>query len=392
MALSHSPTLSRILNLCGSSVSLEPVKAVLLNCLNLFSLNLASCRALPRGMKRHYEGIELVELRSQYEDKPRKVKVEENPPESHHKHESYSGANHAASGSAETKPLNEMKSEPAPDSEPDLRLNEESEEEPEEERVKNEVDLDSDLDQDSHSDFTQTCRDFKPEFTHSDRAKDQDGAVNNIPHSNNTSREPQDEVDSYSEPNSPTPVYDERDRHKTEPSFLQDSLPHQTQPSDAPRLDDIEVMTPEDLQMVAEALANTPDADRIAAAAEAEAGMTPTGRSTPMAASAASSTPRSGTYSEAGTPGAPGTLSEAGTPGQSGTLSEAGTPGPSGTESCTPGGTPGTPGTATTSGTTPQQGADGDGELLALAQDVTYSLDNHLNFSFSELDCGATLQ
>ncbi|GLH10795.1 Uncharacterized protein GBIM_15685, partial [Gryllus bimaculatus] len=60
----------RILNLCGSSVSLEPVKAVLLRCPHLQSLNLSSCRALPRGMKRLYEGFEVVELRKSLLEKP----------------------------------------------------------------------------------------------------------------------------------------------------------------------------------------------------------------------------------------------------------------------------------------------------------------------------------
>uniref|UniRef100_A0A1B6CKE6 F-box domain-containing protein n=1 Tax=Clastoptera arizonana TaxID=38151 RepID=A0A1B6CKE6_9HEMI len=54
----------KILNLCGSSVSLEPVRNILLNCPQLYSLNLSSCRALPRGMKRLYEGEPLVELRA----------------------------------------------------------------------------------------------------------------------------------------------------------------------------------------------------------------------------------------------------------------------------------------------------------------------------------------
>ncbi|KAL1131726.1 hypothetical protein AAG570_011339 [Ranatra chinensis] len=53
----------RALNLCGSSVSLDPVKAVLTQCPLLTSLNLSSCRALPRGMKRLYQGAELTELR-----------------------------------------------------------------------------------------------------------------------------------------------------------------------------------------------------------------------------------------------------------------------------------------------------------------------------------------
>uniref|UniRef100_A0A1B6IH04 F-box domain-containing protein n=2 Tax=Proconiini TaxID=565685 RepID=A0A1B6IH04_9HEMI len=54
----------RTLDLCGSSVSLEPVRAVLTKCPLLSSINLSSCRALPRGMKRLYQGLPLVQLRS----------------------------------------------------------------------------------------------------------------------------------------------------------------------------------------------------------------------------------------------------------------------------------------------------------------------------------------
>lgn len=60
----------RKMDLTGSSVSLEPVKAVLNNCSRLSSLNLASCRGLPRGIKRLYKGHSLTELRSQLNDKP----------------------------------------------------------------------------------------------------------------------------------------------------------------------------------------------------------------------------------------------------------------------------------------------------------------------------------
>lgn len=44
------------LNLCGSSVSLEAVKEILINCRYLNSINLASCRGLPRGVKRLITG------------------------------------------------------------------------------------------------------------------------------------------------------------------------------------------------------------------------------------------------------------------------------------------------------------------------------------------------
>uniref|UniRef100_A0A4P6D7N6 Putative scf ubiquitin ligase skp2 component n=1 Tax=Rhodnius prolixus TaxID=13249 RepID=A0A4P6D7N6_RHOPR len=64
-ALAHHSDKSplRVLNLCGSSVSLEPVKAVLTQCPLLTSLNLSSCRAMPRGIKRLYEGYNLNTLR-----------------------------------------------------------------------------------------------------------------------------------------------------------------------------------------------------------------------------------------------------------------------------------------------------------------------------------------
>ncbi|XP_037030411.1 F-box/LRR-repeat protein 6-like [Bradysia coprophila] len=52
------------LNLCGSSVSLEAVKEILTNCVDLNSINLSSCRGLPRGFKRLLQGTtEIKELR-----------------------------------------------------------------------------------------------------------------------------------------------------------------------------------------------------------------------------------------------------------------------------------------------------------------------------------------
>lgn len=52
------------LNLCGSSVSLEAVKEILSNCRYLNSINLSSCRGLPRGVKRLMQGnVEICELR-----------------------------------------------------------------------------------------------------------------------------------------------------------------------------------------------------------------------------------------------------------------------------------------------------------------------------------------
>lgn len=56
----------KVLDLCGSSVSLESVKKALKTCVYLLSLNLTSCRALPRGMKRNYQQVEdVVVLREQ---------------------------------------------------------------------------------------------------------------------------------------------------------------------------------------------------------------------------------------------------------------------------------------------------------------------------------------
>ncbi|XP_055612037.1 F-box/LRR-repeat protein 6 [Uranotaenia lowii] len=52
------------LNLCGSSVSPEAVKEVLTHCPHINSINLSSCRGLPRGVKRLLQGPkEMAELR-----------------------------------------------------------------------------------------------------------------------------------------------------------------------------------------------------------------------------------------------------------------------------------------------------------------------------------------
>lgn len=56
-------------------MSLEPVKKVLLKCPHIESLNLSSCRALPRGMKRLYTGKELQDLKDSLD--PEKVKAKE---------------------------------------------------------------------------------------------------------------------------------------------------------------------------------------------------------------------------------------------------------------------------------------------------------------------------
>lgn len=50
--------------MCGSSVTFKPIRQVLARCSHLESLNLSSCRALPRGVKRLYEAPQLVTLRA----------------------------------------------------------------------------------------------------------------------------------------------------------------------------------------------------------------------------------------------------------------------------------------------------------------------------------------
>ncbi|XP_023934488.2 uncharacterized protein LOC112043346 [Bicyclus anynana] len=79
-ALAESPSSKlRVLNLCGSSVSYEAIKKVLLRCPCLESLNLSSCRALPRGMKRLYTGKELQDLKDSLD--PEKIKAKESKTE-----------------------------------------------------------------------------------------------------------------------------------------------------------------------------------------------------------------------------------------------------------------------------------------------------------------------
>ena len=58
--LCNRPTF-RKLNLNGTGVSLKALTKLLLCCGTLESLNLTSCRALPRGMKRMYHNREDVE-------------------------------------------------------------------------------------------------------------------------------------------------------------------------------------------------------------------------------------------------------------------------------------------------------------------------------------------
>lgn len=50
--------------MCGSSVTFLPIRQVLTRCSQLQSLNLTSCRALPRGVKRIHEAPQLDTLRA----------------------------------------------------------------------------------------------------------------------------------------------------------------------------------------------------------------------------------------------------------------------------------------------------------------------------------------
>ncbi|XP_071802820.1 F-box/LRR-repeat protein 6-like [Asterias amurensis] len=54
----------RDINLAGTSITAERVRSFLEGCPSLVSLNLASCRGLPRGMKRSYSGECLVQLKT----------------------------------------------------------------------------------------------------------------------------------------------------------------------------------------------------------------------------------------------------------------------------------------------------------------------------------------
>lgn len=50
--------------MCGSSVSLESVKELLKKCPSISSINLSSCRGLPRGVKRLSQGVvEMTDLK-----------------------------------------------------------------------------------------------------------------------------------------------------------------------------------------------------------------------------------------------------------------------------------------------------------------------------------------
>jgi len=58
----------RTIQLRGSAVSYESLKALLKSCTKLESIDLQSCRGLPRGIKRSYAGQEFINLRSEIMD------------------------------------------------------------------------------------------------------------------------------------------------------------------------------------------------------------------------------------------------------------------------------------------------------------------------------------
>lgn len=55
----------RSLQLRGSAVSYESIKSIFKCCPKLESIDMQSCRGLPRGIKREYSGQELVILRDE---------------------------------------------------------------------------------------------------------------------------------------------------------------------------------------------------------------------------------------------------------------------------------------------------------------------------------------
>ncbi|XP_074655371.1 F-box/LRR-repeat protein 6-like [Tubulanus polymorphus] len=64
----EQPVALERLNLSGTSIDCHRIRSLLLTCPNLKELNLQSCRGLPRGMKRLYEGDKLTELIDNIDD------------------------------------------------------------------------------------------------------------------------------------------------------------------------------------------------------------------------------------------------------------------------------------------------------------------------------------
>ena len=64
MQVSEQSFQLRVLNLCGSSVTIKSVQRLLKGCPQLAQINLSSCRALPRGVKRLYTDAEKFSVES----------------------------------------------------------------------------------------------------------------------------------------------------------------------------------------------------------------------------------------------------------------------------------------------------------------------------------------
>ncbi len=58
----------RTIQLRGSAVSYESLKSLVKSCAKLESIDLQSCRGLPRGIKRCYSGQEFINLRNEIID------------------------------------------------------------------------------------------------------------------------------------------------------------------------------------------------------------------------------------------------------------------------------------------------------------------------------------
>lgn len=82
-------------------MSYEAVKKVLLKCPHIESLNLSSCRALPRGMKRLYTGKELQDLKDSLD--PEKVKLKESKSDESKKKKSKVASDSKADSADESK-------------------------------------------------------------------------------------------------------------------------------------------------------------------------------------------------------------------------------------------------------------------------------------------------
>lgn len=68
LATAEHGTPIQVVDLCGSAIGFDTIKVLLSNCPTLKRLNLQSCRSLPRGVKRVYEGEELQRFREEIKE------------------------------------------------------------------------------------------------------------------------------------------------------------------------------------------------------------------------------------------------------------------------------------------------------------------------------------